>query len=145
MQPDIISNNSRSVKNAFEILDDDENCRHNNGVRPVAPLKRGDQQAGIQQMMMPMYGIIVRMTTSAPITGAKFRPKIVTAPFDEDAIDQAHQKLAPEVRGDVTIDFQRTSATSSLKGDARNGRYSFQRCWNRAFRSAGKTSRSGPG
>ena len=43
MQSDVIPHNSRSVKYAFEILDDDENCRHDNRVRPVAPLKRGDE------------------------------------------------------------------------------------------------------
>jgi len=42
MQSDIISDNSRSVKYAFEILYDDENHRHPDWVRPIAPLKSGD-------------------------------------------------------------------------------------------------------
>ena len=45
MQTDVIPDDSRSVKYAFEILYDDENERHNNGMRPVAPLKCGDQHS----------------------------------------------------------------------------------------------------
>src|SRR6266481_479067 len=39
MQSDRISDNSRSVKHAFEILYHDENCGHDHRMRPVAPLK----------------------------------------------------------------------------------------------------------
>ena len=39
MQLDRISDNSGSVKHAFEILYHDENSSYDHGMRPVAPLK----------------------------------------------------------------------------------------------------------
>ena len=41
--------------------------------------KAAMRTAGIQQMRIPMYGIMVSTTTIAPITAAKFRPNSVKA------------------------------------------------------------------
>ena len=106
MQPDIISNNSRSVKYAFEILDDDENCRHNNGVRPVAPLKRGDQDGRYPADDDADVWNHRENDNERTNHWRKIQAENSQRRSDEDAIHQAHQKLAPEVRGDVTIDFR---------------------------------------
>src|SRR5689334_14334365 len=46
MQTDGIADDARRVNVAFKILNDDENGGDDKGVRPIAPLKCGDEHGG---------------------------------------------------------------------------------------------------
>ena len=52
-----------------------------------------------------MYGIMVRMTTSRPMSGAKFSPRQEQGGADEQAVDQANEKLSAKVGDDVAVDL----------------------------------------
>ena len=106
MQPDIISNNSRSVKYAFEILYDDENQRHNDGVRPIAPLKCGDQDGWHPANDDADVRNHRENDNERTNHWRKIQAENSQRRSYEDAIHQAHQKLAAKVRGDVAIDFR---------------------------------------
>src|SRR5439155_711193 len=105
MQSDIISDNTRSVKDAFEILYHDENSGHDHGMRPVAPL-----ESGYENGWHPADDDAdIRNHRQDDDEHTNQRRKIETENrqrrADQYAIHQTNQQLTSKVRCDVTIDF----------------------------------------
>src|SRR5690348_10297961 len=107
MQSDVRADNSRSVKNAFEILYQDENSGHDHGVCPVAPLKGRNDNGWYPAD----DDADIRNHRQDDNEHTNQRGKIETWPDGEHrpneyAVDKTNQQLASKIRRDVTIDFR---------------------------------------
>ena len=116
MQSNIISDNSRGVEHAFEILYNDKNYRHNNRVCPVAPLKSGDENCWHPANDYSDIGDHRQDDHHGADHWRKVQTENCESNPDENAIHQADQQLASKVRRDVTIDFRQRLRDFVSKG-----------------------------
>src|SRR6266513_5100260 len=106
MQPDIISDNSRRVKYAFQVLYKDENTGDDERMRPVAPLKGSDHNRRDPANNYTDVGNHRKDDDHCANHWSKVKAKNRQRRTYEYAIHQTDQQLASKVRRHVTIDFR---------------------------------------
>src|SRR6476660_1425452 len=103
MKPDGIADDPGSVKHSLQVLDDDENERHQERVPPIPPLKRGDENCGHPAD----NDADVRNHGQNDDEDADERRKVKTddreSGSDEDAVDETDEQLPAKIGDDVII------------------------------------------
>ncbi len=108
MQTHRVADNARRNEDRFEILHDEEKEPVTKSGCVQSPhCAAAMRTAGTQHKTMPTYGIIVRKTTSSPMSGAKFNPSTEKSGANKEAVNEADEKLPAEIGDDVVVDLRK--------------------------------------